>query len=187
MPTAINRAPKHRQPIRGLPTPSSNWRPKSCFITRRDKTTSPSMYFGSGTPTARGNERGPVRVCFPHWIDALHNDTPIRVFGDGSAQRDYLYIEDVCRLMSISCQRLDSSKTFNLGTGEPTSLKQLLAILQDIVPCPATVEYLPGRASDIASISLCSERLLSLVPDFEFTPLEEGLRRTLAHHRLIPS
>ena len=129
----------------------------------------------------------PGQGVLPHWIDALHNDKPIRVFGDGSAQRDYLYIEDVCRLMSVSCSRLDSSATFNLGTGKATSLKQLLAILQELVPCPATVEYLPGRASDIASISLSSERLLSLVPGFEFTPLEEGLRRTLVHHRLIPN
>lgn len=143
--------------------------------------------FRIGNPYGPGQRARPGQGVLPHWIDALHNAAPIRVFGDGSAQRDYLYIEDVCRLMSISCQRLNSSGTFNLGTGQATSLSELLSILQETVASPVQVEYLPGRASDIASISLSSERLLAVVGDFEFTPLAEGLRRTLAHHQLIPN
>ena len=122
----------------------------------------------------------------PGTIRSVLRGQPPVIRSDGSFKRDYVYVEDVCRLMSISCDRLDASATFNLGTGKATSLNQLLTILQETVPCPATVEYLPGRASDIASISLSSERLLSLAPGFTFTPLEEGLQRTLAHHRLIP-
>jgi UDP-glucose 4-epimerase len=143
--------------------------------------------FRIGNPYGPGQRARPGQGVLPHWIDSLHNATPIRVFGDGSAQRDYLFIDDVCRLMSVSCERLESSGTFNLGTGKATSLAELLAIIQDTVACPPAVEYLPGRASDIASVSLSSKRLLSMVPDFEFTPLEKGLRRTLEHHRLALS
>ena len=141
--------------------------------------------FRIGNPYGPGQRARPGQGVLPHWIDAIHNAVPIRVFGDGSARRDYLFIEDVCRLMSISCERLESSGTFNLGTGKATSLTELLAIIKDTVAHPPPVEYLPGRASDIASVSLSSQRLLSMVPGFEFTPLEEGLRRTLEHHRLV--
>ncbi len=138
-----------------------------------------------GNPFGPGQKARPGQGVLPHWIEAIHHRMPIRVFGDGSAQRDYIFIDDVCKLMSLSCDRLDQSETFNLGSGKPTSLKQLLELLQQLVPDPPPIEYVADRISDIQSIVLSPERLLKLAGDFEFTPLRDGLQRTLVHHHVL--
>jgi UDP-glucose 4-epimerase len=141
--------------------------------------------FRVGNPYGPGQRTRPGQGVLPHWIDALHNGSPIRIFGDGSARRDYVYIEDLCRLMSLSCQRLEESGLYNLGTGQVTSLLDLLATIQELIHYPPEIEHLAGRASDIESISLCPDRLLAIADGFQFTSLREGLRKTLQHHRLI--
>ncbi|MFK8112852.1 MAG: NAD-dependent epimerase/dehydratase family protein [Rubripirellula sp.] len=143
--------------------------------------------FRVGNPYGPGQRTRPGQGVLPHWIDALHNASPIRIFGDGSACRDYVYVEDACRLMAIACDRLEESGTFNLGTGDATSLTELVTIIEGLIHYPPEVEYLPGRASDIASISLCPTKVLAEIDDFQFTSLNDGLRKTLQHHQLIDS
>jgi UDP-glucose 4-epimerase len=140
--------------------------------------------FRLGNPFGPGQPCRPGQGVLPHWIDAILKRDPIHVFGDGSAARDYIYVDDVCRLMSISCQRLESSETFNLGTGQATTLRELLELMRSCVPYEIPAEYLPERVSDVQSIALNPSRLLEVVPGFSFTPLSVGLKRLLAHHRL---
>ena len=118
-------------------------------------------------------------------MDALNRREPIVIFGDGSAERDYVYIDDVCRMMTMSCSDIDQSGTYNVGTGVPTSLRQLASIIQELTRDELRIEYVPNRISDIASIALSPDRILSRMPGFEFTPLSQGLCNTLEHHRLL--
>lgn len=140
--------------------------------------------FRIGNPYGPGQRPRPGQGVLPHWIDAIRKNQPIKVFGDGSAKRDYVFIDDVCRLMSLSLFRLRESQTFNLGTGRATSLVELIQHLQSLVREPIEVALLDGRESDIRSIVLSPERLLRLAPDFCFTPIREGIRRTLQFHGL---
>ncbi len=140
--------------------------------------------FRIGNPFGPTQRPRPGQGVIPHWIDAIQHAKPLRVFGDGSAQRDYVYIDDLCQLMSLSCDRLEESGTFNLGTGKATSLNELLAAVHELVGHSYPVVRQPSRASDIFSIALCPDRLLKLAPGFRFTSIQQGLRSTLAdHHR----
>ena len=135
--------------------------------------------FRVGNPYGPGQRPRPGQGVLPHWIDAIQNKRPIQVFGDGSAQRDYVYIDDLCKMMAVSCDRLDESDTFNLGTGVATSLKELVQHIQTFAPDSPEVVHLPGRPSDIQSIALAPDKLLKLMPEFAFTPLADGIRKTL--------
>lgn len=140
--------------------------------------------FRIGNPYGPGQRPRPGQGVIPHWIEAIRNQQPIRLFGDGSAERDYVYVDDLCRLMAISCDRLEKSDVFNLGTGAATSLTDLLDHVLELVGNDCSVERLPARASDIRSIALSPERLLRFVPHFQFTPLRWGLAQTLADQGL---
>lgn len=140
--------------------------------------------FRIGNPYGPGQRARPGQGVLPHWIDAIQNKRPIKVFGDGSAERDYVFIEDLCRMMAVSTDRLDESGIYNLGTGKAVSLNELLGHIQSHLSEPHPVENVPGRAVDVQSIALDTEKLLSLIPDFRFTPLTDGIQRTLRHHGL---
>ena len=108
----------------------------------------------------------------------IKNDRPIVVFGDGSSSRDYIFIADVCQLMTLSLTRPNESDTFNLGTGTATSLSKLLEHVQASARTPSQVVHLPGRPCDIQSIALSPDRILQLMPQFRFTSLEVGIKQT---------
>ena len=140
--------------------------------------------FRIGNPYGPGQIARPGQGVLPHWIDALRRDSPIRIFGDGSSERDYIYIDDICRLMTLSCDSLDDSGTYNIGTGIPVSLNSLLSLIEDITKKTIPVDYTPARDSDIRSIALSPSRILSKVIPFEFTPIRQGLYSTLEYHKL---
>lgn len=137
-----------------------------------------------GNPYGPGQIARPGQGVLPHWIDALRRDSPIRIFGDGTSERDYIYIDDVCKLMAVSCESLDESGTYNVGTGAPVSLNSLVSLIQEITKQSITVDYAPTRDSDIRSIALCPNRILSKAMPFEFTPIRQGLYSTLKYHKL---
>ncbi len=140
--------------------------------------------FRIGNPYGPGQRPRPGQGVIPHWIESLRNREPIRLFGDGSAERDYVYVDDLCRLMSVSCDRLEESDVFNLGTGAATSLTELLDHMLELIGNDCSVIRLPSRAVDIRSIALSPDRLLRQLSDFQFTPLKWGLARTLADYGL---
>lgn len=135
--------------------------------------------FRIGNPYGPGQRPRPGQGVLPHWIDAILNNQTIKIFGDGSAQRDYVYIDDLCHMMAISLDRLNDSGTFNAGSGSPTSLEELVAVIRSLVPTSLDIAYLPERPSDIHSIVLETDRLLSLMPGFQLTSLVDGVRKTL--------
>jgi UDP-glucose 4-epimerase len=136
--------------------------------------------YGPGQPVRSG------QGVLSHWIRNIQEGTPLLVFGDGKAERDYIYLEDVCALLSVSCDRLEESGTFNLGTGVATSLNSLIDHLQSFFEIKLEVLYQPGRVSDLASISLSPERLLRIAPPgFRFTDIRSGIERTLLSHRML--
>jgi UDP-glucose 4-epimerase len=140
--------------------------------------------FRIGNPYGPGQIARPGQGVLPHWIDSLRRDSPIRIFGDGTSERDYIYIDDICKLMTVSCDSLDESGTYNVGTGTPVSLNSLVSLIQEITKRTTAVDYAPARDSDIRSIALCPNRILSKVMPFEFTPIRQGLYNTLQYHKL---
>ncbi|MBI4619827.1 MAG: GDP-mannose 4,6-dehydratase [Desulfobacterales bacterium] len=82
------------------------------------------------------NNYGPyqhLEKAVPRFITSCILDEPIRVHGDGSAARDYVFVEDVCRAIdTVLHADLEKVKgeVFNLATEVHRSI---LSIAQDIV------------------------------------------------------
>jgi len=129
-----------------------------------------------GNPYGPGQKPRPGQGVLPHWIDALCNNAPLIVFGDPGSTRDYIFIEDLCRLMALSCERPDESGIFNVATGVATSLQELLELVTDGYDKKPEIIYQKGRPSDIRSIVLSPEKILRKVPNFKFTNIADGVR-----------
>lgn len=59
-----------------------------------------------------------IYKCFKH--------KELSVWGDGKAVRDYLYVEDFAEGLILAAEKLDTSDPVNLGSGEETSVKELV-------------------------------------------------------------
>lgn len=104
-----------------------------------------SNAYGPGQPARRG------QGVLAHWLDSIRREEPIRVLGNPATSRDYIYIDDLVEalLLSASLPRLPS--VLNIGSGEPTSLAELVELMARAVGHPIEVEYGPARSFDAPS------------------------------------
>lgn len=74
---------------------------------------------------------------------------PIRVFGNTANVRDYVHLDDVCRVIELALERQPQFAVFNVGSGHGVSVADLIELLGSIVGTPPAIEHdLPTRDAD---------------------------------------
>ena len=100
----------------------------------------------------------------------------IQVWGDGSAVRDYIYIDDlsdaVVDLLSIPNV---ANMTLNIGSGKGYSINQIIGFIRNVVKEKVGVEYFPARQVDVSSVILDTSLLRNFV-DFNPIEIQEGIK-----------
>jgi UDP-glucose 4-epimerase len=102
---------------------------------------------------------------------------PLVVYGDGTQERDYLFVGDLVRGVEAVIGR-DTVGTFQLGSGRPTSLLQLIDALKDIAQRKLDVRHEPARRGEVhrtwCDVSKARQAFGFATP----TTLPDGLRAT---------
>ena len=123
-----------------------------------------------------GHKKGAVTV----FLRALHEGRPLTIYGDGSASRDFMYVDDICRGIERALTRdLEPGTVAHLATGVETSVLELADACRKVVGLPDhPIELLPRRAGEVernfASYDYARE-LLGFEPS---VALDEGLALT---------
>ena len=58
---------------------------------------------------------------------------PIDLWGDGTAMREFLHVDDLAEATYTCMEKYDDSEPINIGTGEDVTIKQLATIIADVV------------------------------------------------------
>ena len=133
------------------------------------------------------NQFGPrqhLEKVIPRFITSCLLNEPLRVHGDGSAKRDFTFVEDTCRALDCLAHcDLDKVKgeVINLGYGESLSLAEIAPIIVRRMNKPESlITYVgdrPGQVFRHTADRSKAERLLGWRPEVTF---EDGLDRTIA-------
>jgi UDP-glucose 4-epimerase len=130
-----------------------------------------STIYGEGQQPDRG--QGVINTFISH----VERGSPIELFGDGTTIRDYLYVDDLARII-VSLLDLDDSPTIlNVGSGKGTSLIEIVRLVEQELDRPAKVIHHEERDFDVHRIVLDVSRLHQLV-NVAYTPLVDGIRQT---------
>lgn len=105
----------------------------------------------------------------------------IVVWGDGSAVRDYMYIKDLTFILTKIIENDIKNQIINIGSGVGVSIKEILNLLQNIVP-NIEIVYESARNFDIPKIVLNVDKLKSML-DFSLTDLEKAIFLTYNWHK----
>ncbi|MBN9166513.1 MAG: hypothetical protein BGO98_24875 [Myxococcales bacterium 68-20] len=75
---------------------------------------------------------------------------PITMFGDGSMRRDFTHIEDIVRgLVAAIDQAPKGARPYNLGSGAPVTLAELVDAMSRAANRPVTIERAPVPLGDV--------------------------------------
>ncbi len=105
-----------------------------------------------------------------------------RIFGDGTQERDFVYVDDVVEANMRAIDR-GNNRTLNIGTGEGTSVNLLFNTIREILGSYVEPEHRPRRHGEVHKIFLdytAAREHLGWAPA---TSLEEGLRKTVEYYR----
>ena len=107
-------------------------------------------------------------------IGRLLKNEPIEVWGDGSAIRDYIYIDDVARVFYELINKDICNETINIGSGRGYSVNDVLAFLKIITKSDFKIEYKNARPMDVSNMVLDVTKMLSYT-NAQLTPMLDGI------------
>jgi len=114
-----------------------------------------------------------------HFVNRALEGAPIEIWGDGSAVRDYIYINDAVTALLQAASYAGTERLFNVGSGQGITLNRLTELLGQRLSRTIAVEYRPPRNCDVQANVLDisrAQRELSWAPS---VPFEVGLERAV--------
>jgi UDP-glucose 4-epimerase len=128
----------------------------------------------------RQDPSGPYAAVVPLFAQKLLAGEAPTIYGDGKQTRDFTYIDNVVQANLLAAEvPAAAGRTFNVGSGQATSLLEMLAQLQSILGTNLPPKFAPARTGDVrdslADISL-ARQILGYQPAVD---LAEGLFRTV--------
>ena len=144
--------------------------------------------YGPGEILGAGRWRGTPATVWrnvtPTFVWKALHDEPLPLENEGIATRDFIYAEDVARGLTACALRGKPGEAYNIASGVETSIRDLAERIVRLTGGRGGVELKPKRAWDNSGKRFGStakaERDLGFRAD---TPLEEGLKRTVAWTR----
>jgi UDP-glucose 4-epimerase len=125
----------------------------------------PPLIYGPGDS---GKTYGPSG-----FIAAAIESVSATLWGDGTELREFIYIDDVCRLIEFLVDHPFSGE-LNVVSGTPYCFADVIAILRKSVP--ALVVNSRPRSRQKADNAFDNQKIRALLPaDFRFTSLEAGV------------
>jgi GDP-L-fucose synthase len=118
--------------------------------------------------------------------EAKSNGGPVRLWGDGSPMREFLYSEDLAAGLIFLMESVDagdmSEGFINIGTGEDVNIKHLAEIVADVVGYTGEVEWDTSKPNGTPRKVMDVSRINELGWTAS-TGLEEGIRLVYEWYR----
>ena len=134
----------------------------------------------------RQNPAGPYAAVIPLFINAVLNNEPPTINGDGEHSRDFTYVANAVQanVQALFTKNAEAiNQVYNIAVGEQTTLNQLLETIKEIAGSDLAPLYGPERKGDVrhslADVSKAKD-LLGYQPTVS---IKEGLRISFEWYR----
>lgn len=122
-------------------------------------------------------KRGALNVFF----EALHDGTPIPIYGDGSSSRDYTHVDDISTALRLALEDADvpGGTVLHAASGVETTVAELADLCRVAAGLPDhPVEYRPARPGEVGRNFATYELARKVLGYSPTIAREDGIRRT---------
>jgi UDP-glucose 4-epimerase len=130
------------------------------------------------------NVYGPIsehkKGVVTNFIKQALRGEPIVIYGDGTASRDFLYVDDLCDGICSSVEADLQDEVIHLASGEETTINDLARMILDLADAAETpILYEERRRGEVERTFARPERGVELLGFEPAHTLAEGLRKTV--------
>lgn len=108
-----------------------------------------------------------------------NNASSVKLWGDGTPTREFLYVEDCARGFVEAALKYDGPEPINLGTQEETQIKKLALTIKDIVKFEGELIWDASRPNGQPKRQLETSRAKEAFGFQATTSLRDGLQKTI--------
>ncbi|MFW9995299.1 MAG: NAD-dependent epimerase/dehydratase family protein [Candidatus Odinarchaeota archaeon] len=108
------------------------------------------------------------------FLENVRNGKPLTVYGDGTSSRDYLYVQDLAKLVALLVKK-PVNGYFNVSSGEETRLMDLIELVKEITGTEPVLHHAPLRPGEVKNVYLSNQRIKQLTGWRPVTPLKNGM------------
>ncbi|MBI2023025.1 NAD-dependent epimerase/dehydratase family protein [Candidatus Giovannonibacteria bacterium] len=126
----------------------------------------------------------PVRKFAPSFIIRALTGQPLQVYGDGGQMMDLVYAGDTADILIMALEAPKvASEVIDAGSGEGVPVIMVAKLISEITGAP--IEYLPMRKGETSKAVIRGDTstLERWLGKYEFTPIREGMRRTVEWYK----
>jgi nucleoside-diphosphate-sugar epimerase len=141
--------------------------------------------YGPGEVLGAGRWRGtPATVwrnVIPTFLYRALKKQSLTIEGDGSATRDFVFVDDIARGLSCCALRGCAGDVYNLASGIETSIEELAKTVNRLTQNPSPITYQVARSWDRSGRRFGATEKAKAILGFEaLVGLADGLERTIA-------
>jgi nucleoside-diphosphate-sugar epimerase len=115
-------------------------------------------------------------MAFNIFCRAALEGEPLRVFGDGTQVRDFTFVEDVvAATRAASGDGVPADTVYNIGGGNPTSLREVLGLIGEFAGRQLEIEYTSREHGDVKRTAADTTRARSELGFSPTVELRDGL------------
>jgi len=122
-------------------------------------------------------------MAIHHFTRLIAAGEPVTVFGDGDAQRDFTYVDDIISGVLAALDRNEGYRVYNLGHHRMVSIDELVAEIGAALGIEPRIHRLPAQPGDVSRTCADISRARDLLGYEPRTPLEEGIARFVEWYR----
>lgn len=112
------------------------------------------------------------------FLEKIRQNQPLKIYGDGSMVRDYIYVADAARMISECFDKKSSSNIYNLSSGIGYSVNDLVKTIENVAQINAVIEHIPAPPTFVHKVILDPSLFKNDFGGGATISLEEGVLKT---------
>ena len=112
---------------------------------------------------------------------ARENKTPLTIWGSGKPLREFIFSRDVAKLTEWVLYNYNENEPIILSTSEEVSINDVVGIIVELMNFKGDVIFDSSKPDGQFRKPSDNSKIKNYLPEFEFTPLYEGLKETIEY------
>lgn len=114
----------------------------------------------------------------PIFLERVHDEIPVTIYGDGNMTRDYIYVKDATEMIAHTFDKKQDHHTYNIGSGKGNTLNEIIECIEIVTDKKVAREYKEVPITFVDKVVLNVDRFEREFGYRAETTLIEGIRAT---------